>query len=98
MTKPGGNVPDERAPEAHPQQRSEFAMITGRNRTQMETCLMKATELIGDIDEHHRLQARVPEQRALAFRQWTEAFPYKRSSPLPDDAISRASFYSPGRE
>jgi len=34
------------------------------------------------------------EQRALAFRRWAEGFPYRRTSPLPDEAIRRDSFYS----
>jgi hypothetical protein len=34
-----------------------------------------------------------PEQRAKAFDDWADSFPYRRSTPLSDDAISRDSFY-----
>jgi hypothetical protein len=34
-----------------------------------------------------------PEERAKAFQDWAENFPYRRSTPLPDDAISREAFY-----
>jgi len=37
--------------------------------------------------------AMTPEQRAKAFDDWAEDFPYRRSTPLSDDAISRDSFY-----
>ena len=38
--------------------------------------------------------AMTAEQRALAFRRWAEGFPYRRTSPLPDDAIRRDRLYS----
>ncbi len=34
-----------------------------------------------------------PEQRAKAFHDWSLHFPRRRTSPLPDDAISREAFY-----
>jgi hypothetical protein len=37
--------------------------------------------------------ATTPEQKAKAFDDWADSFPYRRSTPLPDDAISRDSFY-----
>ncbi|MGB7591397.1 MAG: hypothetical protein WCD04_13780 [Terriglobia bacterium] len=37
--------------------------------------------------------ALTPEQRAKAFDDWAEDFPYRRSTPLSDDAISRESLY-----
>lgn len=37
--------------------------------------------------------AMTPEQRAKAFDDWAEDFPYRRSAPLSDDAIGRDSFY-----
>jgi hypothetical protein len=37
--------------------------------------------------------AMTPEQRAKAFDDWAEDFPYRRSTPLSDDAISRDSLY-----
>jgi hypothetical protein len=37
--------------------------------------------------------SRTPEQRAKAFDDWADSFPYRRSAPLSDDAISRDSFY-----
>jgi len=37
--------------------------------------------------------AMTPEQRAKAFDDWAEDFPYRRSTPLSDDSISRGSFY-----
>ena len=37
--------------------------------------------------------AMTPEERAKAFQDWAESFPYRRSSPLSDDAISREAFY-----
>lgn len=37
--------------------------------------------------------AMTPEERAEAFQDWVENFPYRRNTPLPDEAISRESFY-----
>ena len=34
-----------------------------------------------------------PEERARAFQDWAENFPYRRSTPLSDDAISREAIY-----
>jgi len=34
-----------------------------------------------------------PEERAKAFQSWSLNFPRHRTSPLPDDAISREAFY-----
>jgi hypothetical protein len=34
-----------------------------------------------------------PSDRSKAFRDWTETFPYRRTEPLPDDAISRDNLY-----
>jgi hypothetical protein len=34
-----------------------------------------------------------PEERAKAFQDWAENFPYRRSTPLSDDAISREAIY-----
>ncbi len=34
-----------------------------------------------------------PEERAKAFDDWAENFPYRRNTPLSDDAVSRESFY-----
>ena len=34
-----------------------------------------------------------PEERARAFQDWAMSFPYRRTTPLPDDAISREAFY-----
>jgi len=31
--------------------------------------------------------------RARAFEEWAEKFPYRRTEPLPDEAVARASFY-----
>jgi hypothetical protein len=42
--------------------------------------------------------AMTPEQRAKAFDDWAEDFPYRRSTPLSDDAISRESLYQKGDE
>ena len=38
-----------------------------------------------------------PEQAADAFRDWAERFPYKRKTPLPEEAISRENIYSRAR-
>ena len=37
--------------------------------------------------------ALTPEERAKAFQDWAEGFPYRRNTPLSDDAISREAFY-----
>jgi len=37
--------------------------------------------------------AMTPEERAKAFQDWVDSFPYRRSAPLSDDAISREGFY-----
>ena len=37
--------------------------------------------------------AMTPEQRAKAVQDWAESFPYRRKTPLSDDAIRRGSFY-----
>ena len=34
-----------------------------------------------------------PEQRADNLRHWAEQFPYRRRTPIPDEAISRESIY-----
>jgi hypothetical protein len=33
-------------------------------------------------------------ERARAFEEWARTFPYRRTEPLPDEAITRESFYS----
>ncbi len=42
--------------------------------------------------------AMTPEQRAKAFDDWADSFPYRRGTPLSDDAISRDSFYQEDHE
>jgi len=42
--------------------------------------------------------AMTPEQRAKAFDDWADSFPYRRSTPLSDDAISRDSLYQEDHE
>ena len=37
--------------------------------------------------------AMTPEERAKAFQDWAQNFPYRRNTPLSDDAISRESLY-----
>lgn len=37
--------------------------------------------------------AMAPEERVKAFQDWVENFPYRRSEPLSDDAVSREGFY-----
>ncbi len=39
-----------------------------------------------------------PEERAKAFDDWADSFPYRRSAPLPDEAVSRESFYQADEE
>lgn len=34
-----------------------------------------------------------PEQAADALRDWARQFPYRRKTPLPDEAISRENLY-----
>jgi hypothetical protein len=34
-----------------------------------------------------------PEERAKAFQNWSLNFPRRRTTPLPDDAISREAFH-----
>ncbi len=49
------------------------------------------------LEQHVPVQpvesAMSPVERAKAFRNWVENFPYRRHEPLSDDAISRESFY-----
>ena len=33
-------------------------------------------------------------ERARAFEEWARTFPYRRTEPLADEAITRESFYS----
>jgi hypothetical protein len=42
--------------------------------------------------------AMTPEQRAKAFDDWADSFPYRRSTPLSADAISRDSLYQEDHE
>jgi len=37
--------------------------------------------------------AMTAQERARAFHDWAERFPHRRTTPLPDDAISREAFY-----
>jgi hypothetical protein len=39
-----------------------------------------------------------PLERAKAFQDWAASFPYRRNTPLSDEAISRESFYRTDRE
>jgi hypothetical protein len=39
-----------------------------------------------------------PEQRAKAFDDWADSFPYRRGTPLSDDATSRDSLYQEDHE
>ncbi|MBZ5724126.1 MAG: hypothetical protein LAP87_03950 [Acidobacteriia bacterium] len=39
-----------------------------------------------------------PAERARAFEEWVREFPYRRTKPLPDEAIQRESFYRPDDE
>jgi hypothetical protein len=47
--------------------------------------------------EHVAVQAvpsaMTPEERVQAFQSWVENFPYRRTEPLSDEAISREGFY-----
>ena len=49
------------------------------------------------LEQHVPVQpaesAMSPAERAKAFQNWVENFPYRRHEPLSDDAISRESFY-----
>jgi hypothetical protein len=37
--------------------------------------------------------AMTPAERAKAFKEWLASFPYRRTTPLSDDAISREGMY-----
>jgi hypothetical protein len=37
--------------------------------------------------------AMTAQERAKAFHDWAERFPSRRTTPLPDEAISREAFY-----
>ena len=54
------------------------------------------------LEEHVPVQptpsAMTPQERAKASQDWAESFPYRRKTPLTDDAISRESFYRTDRE
>jgi hypothetical protein len=49
------------------------------------------------LEQHVPVQpvesAMSPAERAKAFQNWVENFPYRRREPLSDDAISREGFY-----
>jgi hypothetical protein len=49
------------------------------------------------LEQHVPVQpvesAMSPQERAKGFQDWAESFPYRRSTPLSDYAISRESFY-----
>lgn len=34
-----------------------------------------------------------PEERARALREWADQFPYRRTTPISDEALSRESLY-----
>jgi hypothetical protein len=36
-----------------------------------------------------------PDQRAEALRDWARHFPYRRNSPIPDEALRRENIYRP---
>ena len=38
------------------------------------------------------------QERAKAFQDWAESFPNRRTTPLPDDALSREAFYQADTE
>jgi len=38
------------------------------------------------------------QERAKAFQDWAESFPNRRTTPLPDDALSREAFYQTDTE
>ena len=42
--------------------------------------------------------AMTAQERAKAFQDWAESFPNRRTTPLPDDAISREAFYQTDNE
>ena len=37
----------------------------------------------------------LPDQRAAALRKWAGQFPYRRNSPIPDEALRREHIYRP---
>jgi hypothetical protein len=41
---------------------------------------------------------KTPAERAKAFQDWSLSFPRHRTTPLPDDAISREAIYQPDNE
>jgi hypothetical protein len=49
------------------------------------------------LEQHMPVQpvesAMAPEERAKRFQDWADSFPYRRDTPLSDDAISREAFY-----
>ena len=45
------------------------------------------------VPVHPVPSALTPEEKAKAFQNWAESFPYRRNTPLTDDAISREAFY-----
>ncbi len=38
------------------------------------------------------------QERAKAFQDWAESFPNRRTTPLPDEALSREAFYQTDAE
>jgi hypothetical protein len=61
---------------------------------------MPLDEYVRMVLEQHVSPAKIhalamtPAERAQAFEDWVRNFPYRRTEPLPDEAITRESFYS----
>jgi hypothetical protein len=53
--------------------------------------------VLGILEQHAPVKpvqsAMTPAERAKAFEEWVESFPYRRITPLSDDAISREDMY-----
>lgn len=65
---------------------------------------LRLEDYIRDVIEQHVAPAPIPSphgdpvERAKAFEDWVREFPYRRTTPLPDEAIARESFYARGSD
>ncbi|MGO8816238.1 MAG: hypothetical protein ACLQVG_16495 [Terriglobia bacterium] len=77
--------------ELKPEVEAEFKTRAQENRLALGEYLQRILEQ--HVPVHPVASAMTPEEKAKAFHDWAESFPYRRSTPLSDDAISREAFY-----
>jgi hypothetical protein len=76
---------------AKPEIEAELKALAQKNGLSLSQCVQRILEQ--HVPGLPVESAMTPEERAKAFQDWAESFPYRRSTPLSDDAISRVGFY-----